>query len=129
MEESVRSSRGGTVLPASSPLFKPDVRISRIRLTRIVSDTHMHRQWAAPRSQASDRRSWSARRVSQPPSRLGAWISVVGSPQAVLRASDEGINPVGGLRSTGVTPLPRYYAPLRLPTGPRGGYVFPPPVD
>lgn len=32
---------------------------------------------------------------------------------------------VGPLRSTGVTPLPRYYGPLRLPTQPQVGYVFP----
>jgi hypothetical protein len=33
------------------------------------------------------------------------------------------------LRSTGVTPLPRYYGPLRLPTRPPDGYVFPPCVE
>ena len=31
----------------------------------------------------------------------------------------------GFLRSTGVTPLRRYYEPLRLPTEPKRGYVFP----
>ena len=31
----------------------------------------------------------------------------------------------GPLRSTGITPLPRYYGPLRLPTWPQAGYVFP----
>jgi hypothetical protein len=31
----------------------------------------------------------------------------------------------GSLRSTGVTPLRRYYEPLRLPTTPDCGYVFP----
>ena len=37
-------------------------------------------------------------------------------------------NSAGALGSTGVTPLPRYYDPLRLPRGPDGGYSFPPPV-
>src|ERR1700757_3557483 len=32
------------------------------------------------------------------------------------------------LRSAGVTPLPRYYGPLRRPAKPRAGYVFPPRV-
>ena len=45
--------------------------------------------------------------------------------QAGLLTSQENTNPAGGLRSTGVTPLPRYCAPLRLPTGPGGGYEFP----
>ena len=37
--------------------------------------------------------------------------------------------PAGVLRSTGVTRLPRYYDPLRLPAGPIGGYEFPPAVE
>src|SRR5262249_43266082 len=48
--------------------------------------------------------------------------------QADLLASDVSANPAGDLRSPGVTPLRRYYVPLRLPTGPAGGYAFPPPV-
>ena len=35
----------------------------------------------------------------------------------------------GALRSTGVTRRRHYYGPLRLPTGPAGGYVFPPIVE
>jgi hypothetical protein len=38
-------------------------------------------------------------------------------------------SPAGALCSTGVTPLPRYYGPLRLPTRPAGGYGFPSVVD
>src|ERR1700677_3790681 len=34
-------------------------------------------------------------------------------------------NSAGDLRSTGITPLPRYYVPLRLPTKPTSGYLFP----
>src|SRR5580698_1995836 len=37
--------------------------------------------------------------------------------------------PAGVLGSTGVTPLPRYYDPLRLPTWPTGSYGFPSVVD
>ena len=32
------------------------------------------------------------------------------------------------LRSTGITPLPHYYGPLRLPIQPDEGYLFPPTV-
>jgi hypothetical protein len=39
------------------------------------------------------------------------------------------MSPAGALRSTGITPLPRYYGPLRLPTWPTGGYGFPSVVD
>ena len=49
--------------------------------------------------------------------------------QAVLLTSDENANLAGVLRSTGITPLPRYYGPLRLPTGPASGYVFPRAVE
>ena len=35
----------------------------------------------------------------------------------------------GLLGSTGVTPLPRYYEPIRLPVRPAAGYVFPPTVE
>jgi hypothetical protein len=35
----------------------------------------------------------------------------------------------GLLGSTGITPLPRYYEPIRLPARPAGGYVFPPAVE
>jgi hypothetical protein len=67
--------------------------------------------------------------VSQPSTLLGALNSVIGFPQAVLLASDEGINPAGVLRSAGVTPFHRYYGPLRLPTGQDDGYWFPSSLD
>ena len=35
----------------------------------------------------------------------------------------------GPLGSTDITPLPRYYGPIRLPARPAGGYVFPPAVE
>ena len=35
----------------------------------------------------------------------------------------------GLLGSTGITPLPGYYEPIRLPARPASGYVFPPPVE
>ena len=46
-----------------------------------------------------------------------------GLTQAVLRASDRDADSAGALCSTGVTPLPRYYSPLRLPTEASDGYV------
>jgi hypothetical protein len=48
--------------------------------------------------------------------------------QADLLTSDENVSSAGVLRSTGVTPLRRYYGPLRLPTESADGYLFPPPV-
>jgi len=39
------------------------------------------------------------------------------------------MSPAGALRSTGITPLPHYYGPLRLPTRPTGSYGFPSVVD
>jgi len=33
------------------------------------------------------------------------------------------------LGSTGITPFPRYYGPLRLPTRPSAGYLFPADVE
>ena len=49
--------------------------------------------------------------------------------QADLLTSDENMNSAGALRSAGVTPLQRYYGPLRLPAWPDGGYGFPSFVD
>jgi hypothetical protein len=49
--------------------------------------------------------------------------------QAVLSSSCGNTFSAGSLRSTGVTPLPRYYGPLRLPIRPMSGYVFPPLVE
>ena len=76
--------------------------------TRVV----LHRQSSAwPKPQSS--------------SRLGAYFRS-GLTQAVLRAVDRDADSAGALRSTGITPLPRYYSPLRLPTEANDGYVFPP---
>jgi hypothetical protein len=49
--------------------------------------------------------------------------------QAVLLISCGCMFSTGDLRSTGVTRRPHYYVPLRLPTGPDGGYGFPSPVE
>ena len=59
---------------------------------------------------------------------FGRWYTVIGLPQADLRSDSQDVNPAGALRSTGVTPLPRYYDPLRLPPEPGDGYEFPPSV-
>jgi len=45
--------------------------------------------------------------------------------QAVLLTSCGNMFSAEALRSTGVTRRPHYYGPLRLPTGPPAGYVFP----
>ena len=72
----------------------------------------------------------SGRPVAGPSVRGWPLSSVVGRVvQADLLTSDGNMNSAGALRSTGVTPLPRYYGPLRLPTRPDGGYGFPSPVD
>ena len=63
------------------------------------------------------------------PRRLSAFFRSGTVVQAVLLTSDENANLAGDLGSTGVTPLPRYYVPLRLPTGPASGYGFPRAVD
>ena len=56
--------------------------------------------------------------------------SVVGRcVQADLLTSDENMNSAGALRSTGVTPLHRYYGPLRLPAWPSRRLWFPASVD
>ncbi len=49
--------------------------------------------------------------------------------QAALSPSCGNTPSTGPLRSTGITPLPHYYEPLRLPIEPRRGYGFPRPVD
>ena len=59
------------------------------------------------------------------PRRLAAFFRSGTLVQAVLLTSDENANLAGDLGSTAVTPLPRYYVPLRLPTKPARGYVFP----
>ena len=49
--------------------------------------------------------------------------------QSELPPSYTNVPPVGPLRSTGITPLLRYYEPLRRLHGPTNGYVFPSAVD
>ena len=48
--------------------------------------------------------------------------------QADLLTSDENVRSAGVLRSAGVTPVHRYYGPLRLPIASDDGYLFPTPV-
>ena len=103
------------MLPAASALFKPCMQISRTRLARTRSHRGMH--WMS--SLAAELGLSSVRRYE----------SVVGLPQAVLLSLFRPRGPAGALRSTGVTPLHRYYGPLRLPTWPTGGYCFPSVVD
>ena len=70
---------------------------------------------------------WNRRLIL--PRRLATFFRSGTFVQAVLLTSDENANLAGVLRSTGITPLPRYYGPLRLPTGPASGYVFPRAVE
>jgi len=49
--------------------------------------------------------------------------------QSALLLSYRYVFEVGSLGSTGITPLLGYYGPLRLPTQPPDGYVFPTGVD
>ena len=51
------------------------------------------------------------------------------SPKRFFPSSYRNMLPVRPLCSTGVTPLPRSYGPLRLPTEPPLGYVFPRAVE
>src|SRR5207248_875434 len=44
---------------------------------------------------------------------------------ADLLTSQGNASPAGDLRSAGITPVHRYYVPLRLPLEPGGGYAFP----
>ena len=46
--------------------------------------------------------------------------------QAALSSSHKSVTPAGLLRSTGITPLPRYYEPRRLPTGAAHGVMVSP---
>ena len=94
-----------------SPLVTPDVQISRIRRSQIPLP------WACTRS------CWlllgrSAQLLSQKREfrRPLPRVRNQSFPQAVLPSSYTSTYLAGPLRSTGITPLHRYYAPRRLPT-------------
>ncbi len=107
------------------PLVKPDVQISRIRLSCRHSRRSMHHHAIWPRRQLASqgRESPWQRRARHRTS------SVLGISQSAHLPSYSSESAVGVLRSTGITPLPHYYDPLRLPTRPHTGYVFPARVD
>ena len=94
-----------------SPLVTPDVRNCRIRRSQIPLP------WACTRS------CWlllgrSAQLLSQKREfrRPLPRVRNQSFPQAVLPSSYTSTYLAGPLRSTGITPLHRYYAPRRLPT-------------
>jgi hypothetical protein len=140
-----RSSGGGAY--ATSPHFKPDVRISRIRLTRMASVTACTESSECSYSRRKLAFAMGRRPTGLPGTRstrdIPAWrittmftsigsfrqeglaSSVVGFLQAELASFDEHTHPTGLLHSAGVTPFPRYYEPLRLPVGPGVGYFLP----
>ena len=68
--------------------------------------------------------SFHGRRLSLP-----SVYSVADFRQSAFLSFVANAIPVRPLRSTRVTRLPRYYEPVRLPTSPPGGYVFPPAVE
>jgi len=51
--------------------------------------------------------------------RSGMFLHSIGTPVFSLS-----VTTARPLRSTGITPLPRYYGPLRLPSGPPAGFQF-----
>ena len=98
----------------ASSLLKPDMQISRIRLSqRHVADDpapKTGRRGASPES---------------PPLETG-WLSHNGSKlQVDLFPFCVDMSLAGSLRSTGITRRLHYYGPLRLPTEPTSGYLFP----
>ncbi len=106
------------VSTAASPLFKPDLRISRIRLSQgRFAGRH------APRST----------RLGQPAECSPPQETKQCRSRRELQATSppfcESMSLAGVLRSTGITRRPHYYGPLRLPTKPDIGYLFPIPVD
>jgi len=106
------------VATAASPLFKPDVRISRIRL----SQGHFAERHAPRTSRLGQPAEFS------PPEKR--WQSHNGSKLQVNPFPFcEHMSLAEALRSTGITRRPHYYGPLRLPTKPNIGYLFPISVD
>ena len=77
------------------------------------------RLYGASRARVWKRSEWCGPRGSTRRSGGGVSYDVGTTPGFRFMLS------VRPLRSTGVTPLLRYYGPLRLPAGPLRGYVFP----
>ena len=106
------------VATAASPLFKPDVRISRIRLSQgHFAERHAPRpsRLGQPAESSPPEKEWQIH--------YGSKLQVVPFPFC------EHMSLAGALRSTGITRRPHYYGPLRLPIKPNIGYLFPISVD
>ena len=88
------------------------------------ADTH---GGACTRPRFGHAASWRLRerRVSVSAERSTSTSSVLGKSQSARLPSYSSNSAVGALCSTGITPHPRSYGPLRLPTQPPDGYVFP----
>lgn len=94
---------------ARSPLLTPDVRISRIRRSQIPLPQACARSWflLGLLAQLVSQKREILRHLRIARSRI-----VI---QAVLPSSYTRTYLAGSLGSTGITPLPRYYEPRRLP--------------
>ena len=106
------------VATAASPLFKPDLRISRIRLSQghfAERQTPRPSRLGQPAESSPQEKGWQ--------SHNGSKLQVDPFPFC------EHMSLAGALRSTGITRRPHYYGPLRLPIKPNIGYLFPISVD
>ena len=95
------------VATAASPLFKPDLRISRIRLSQghfAERQTPRPSRLGQPAESSPQEKGWQ--------SHNGSKLQVDPFPFC------EHMSLAGALRSTGITRRPHYYGPLRLPIKP-----------
>ena len=97
--------------------FTADVAVERI-------ESRLGFTLGLPAQFAPERRKFQ-RRVTVAPFRISRsrWC------QSAFLSFVTNLFPVRPLRSTGVTRLPRYYEPVRLPMRPASGYVFPESVE
>jgi hypothetical protein len=101
---------------------KPELRLLLGLLTQLSSQFRDLGRQADSRLHFRGTRTWSVGRLAVV-FRSGTLV------QADLLTSGENISSPGDLRSTGITPLRRYYVPLRLPRRPAKGYGFPLAVE
>ena len=99
-------------VPTAFPLLKPDVRISRIRLScRPLPEACVIQDHSAFQRRQCSRRYAGTESV--------LW-EIALQVERIFKPTDA--TTTGLLRSTGVTRRLHYYEPLRLPHKPSGGY-------